>query len=346
METLENKKEFYSDNGPGVHPQIMEAIQAANVGHARPYGGDPYTASATLRFKEHFGDEAEIFFAFNGTAANVLSIASLTRAHHSVVCAKTSHIYIGECGAAERFTGCSMVPVPSVEGKIEVDGLAQLIPPPEDSHVSQARVLSITQPTELGTVYSLDEIRALADFAHERHMFLHLDGARLPNAAASLGIGFKQMTTDVGVDVVSFGGTKNGLLLGDAVVFCRQGLTDGMAHIHKQGLQQASKMRFLAVQFEALLHDDLWRQIAQHENAMARFLGQQIEAIPQVRLSHPIEANAVFAFMPPERIATLQEHYFFPVWEAATGEVRWMAGFDTTEEDVLDFVACIKRVVA
>ncbi len=346
MQTLENKKEFYSDNGPGIHPQIMAALQAANVGHARPYGADPYTASAMARFKEHFGESAEVFFAFNGTAANVLSIAGLTRAHNSVVCAVSSHIYRGECGAAERFTGCSMVPVPSVKGKIELEGLDKLIPPREESHVSQAKVLSITQPTELGTVYSLDEIAALADFAHQRQLLLHIDGARLPNAAASLGVGFKEMTTDVGVDVVSFGGTKNGLMLGDAVVFCRAGLTDGMAHIHKQGLQQASKMRFLAVQFEALLHNDLWRQIAQHENAMARLLGEKVAEIPQVRLSHPVEANAVFAFMPADRIAALQEDYYFPVWDAETGEVRWMAGFDTQEDDVLDFVECIKRAVS
>ena len=346
METLENKKEFYSDNGPGVHPQIMRAIEAANVGHARPYGGDPYTASATARFKEHFGEQAEVFFVFNGTAANVLSIAGLLRAHQSVVCAQTSHIYRGECGAAERFVGCSMVPVPAVGGKIQVDGLADLVPPGDDSHVSQPRMLSITQSTELGTVYSLEEIAALADFAHGRDMVLHLDGARLPNGAESLGVNFKQMTTDVGVDVVSFGGTKNGLLLGDAVVFCRRGLTDGFGHVQKQGLQQASKMRFLAVQFEALLRDDLWRQVAQHENAMARLLAQQVEAISGVELSQPVEANAVFAFMPREHIAALQEDYYFPIWDASTGEVRWMTAFDTTEEDVMDFAARIRRLVS
>ena len=340
----ENARGFGSDNHAGVHPQILQAMVRANTGHARSYGEDPYTAAATARFREHFGEEIEVFFVLNGTAANVLSLAGVTRSHHAVICAEESHLNTEECGAPEQFTGLKLLSVPDEEGKIAPAGIAERLRGVGNPHWIQPRVVSITQSTELGTVYSLEEIRAIAEFTHQHDMLLHMDGARLSNAAVNLGVELRETTVAAGVDVLSFGGTKNGLMLGEAVVFFERALAEDFQYVRKQGMQLASKMRFIAVQFEALLANDLWRQNAGHANRMARLLAEELERVPQVRITHPVQANAVFATLPKEYIPALQQEYFFYMWDENKNQVRWMTAFDTTEEDVRGLVACIEKI--
>jgi len=340
-----NPRGFGSDNHAGIHPEVLAAIAAANVGHVHSYGDDPYTEEAVVHFREHFGEEVEVFFAFNGTAANVLSLAGITRPHNAVICAESSHLHTDECGAPEKFTGCKLLTVPVEDGKLTLEAVAGSMPGRGDEHQVQPGVVSITQATELGTVYRPDEIRALADFAHGRGMRLHVDGARLVNAAAGLGVSLREITADVGVDVLSFGGTKNGLLLGEAVVFFDPELARDFRFVRKQGMQLASKMRFIAAQFTALLSEDLWLRNARHANEMARRLADRIEGIPQVEITQKVEANGVFAALSKEMIPKLQNEYFFYVWDEEKGEVRLMASFDTTEEDVDGFARLIEETL-
>jgi threonine aldolase len=296
------------------------------------------------KFREHFG-EVEVFFVFNGTAANSLSLLAMTKSYHAVLCTEAAHIYTDECGAPERFTGCKLIPIPDVNGKLTLESVEHHYHGIGDQHHVQPRVVSITQATEMGTVYQPQEIRALAGFAHAHNMFLHMDGARIANAAASLGQTLKQATADLGVDVLSFGGTKNGLMGAEAVVFLNPSLGDDFRFLRKQGMQLASKMRFLAVQFETILTGDLWLRSAQHANRMARLLEQEIRRIPQVRIVYPVEANGVFAQVPQHAIARLQERYFFYVWSEEEGVVRWMCSFDTTEDDIRQFAAYVAETV-
>src|ERR1700719_1585656 len=263
---------FASDNNAGVHPEILGAISRVNQGHVVAYGDDPYTRSAVKKFEEHFGPDIAVFFTFNGTGANVLSLQALTRSFHSVFCSDYAHIYTDECGAPEKHTGCKLIPLPHHDGKITMDSVRHAYHGIGDQHHVQARVISITQSTEMGTVYQPEEIQALAQFAHEHEMFLHVDGARIANAAVSLGQTLRQATRDLGGDVLSFGGTKNGALGAGAVVFFDKKLGSDFLYLRKQGMQLASKMRFIAVQFEALLTNDLWRRSAEHANRMARQL--------------------------------------------------------------------------
>ncbi len=337
-------RSFASDNNAGVHPEILQALASANQGHAVGYGDDAWTARAGTLFKQHFGD-VEVFFVFNGTAANVLSLTALTRPYHAVFCTEAAHIYNDECGAPEKFTGCKLIPLPDEGGKLTLEAVKRHYHGVGDQHHVQPRVISITQATEMGTVYQPQEIRALADFAHSHDMYLHLDGARIANAAAALGQNLRQATGDLGVDVLSFGGTKNGLMGAEAVVFFNRALCPDFQFLRKQGMQLASKMRFLAVQFEALLSGDLWLRSAQHANRMARLLEQEMRRIPQVKIVYPVEANGVFAKVPREAIARLQERYFFYVWNEQESVVRWMCSFDTTEDDVREFARFVAEVV-
>jgi threonine aldolase len=337
-------RSFASDNNAGVHSEVLQALAGANQGHVVGYGDDPFTASAVGKFREHFG-EVEVFFVFNGTAANSLSLLAMTKSYHAVLCTEAAHIYTDECGAPERFTGCKLIPIPDVNGKLTLESVEHHYHGIGDQHHVQPRVVSITQATEMGTVYQPQEIRALAGFAHAHNMFLHMDGARIANAAASLGQTLKQATADLGVDVLSFGGTKNGLMGAEAVVFLNPSLGDDFRFLRKQGMQLASKMRFLAVQFETILTGDLWLRSAQHANRMARLLEQEIRRIPQVRIVYPVEANGVFAQVPQHAIARLQERYFFYVWSEEEGVVRWMCSFDTTEDDIRQFAAYVAETV-
>ena len=347
MPQLLNKttRSFASDNNAGVHPEVLEAIARANQGHVVAYGDDPYTRSAVARFEEHFGEGIDVFYTFNGTGANVLGLQALNRPYHAVLCSEHAHIYTDECGAPEKHTGCKLIPLPNPDGKITLDAVRHAYHGIGDQHHVQARVISITQSTEMGTVYQAGEIQALARFAHEHEMFLHMDGARIANAAASLGQTLRQATRDLGADVLSFGGTKNGILGGEAVVFFNRKLSTDFLYLRKQGMQLASKMRFIAVQFEALLTDDLWRRSAQHANHMALLLEAELRRIPQVKIVWKVEANGVFAQIPRHAIQKIKDRYFFYMWIEEESIVRWMCSFDTTEEDVKEFAKVVAEAV-
>jgi threonine aldolase len=336
---------FASDNNAGVHPEILEAIGRANQGHVIAYGDDFYTRTALEKFEEHFGPDIAVFFTFNGTGANVLSLQALTRSFHSILCSDYAHIYTDECGAPEKHAGCKLIPLLHQNGKITLDSVRHAYHGIGDEHHSQPRVISITQATEMGTVYQPGEIQALANFAHEHDMFLHVDGARIANAAASLSQNLKEATGDLGVDVLSFGGTKNGILGGEAVVFFHSELSHDFLYLRKQSMQLASKMRFIAAQFEALLTDDLWRRSAEHANRMARLLEKEICRIPGVKIVWKVEANGVFAQIPRHAIDKIKQQYFFHTWIEEESIVRWMCSFDTTEEDIFSFAKVVAEAV-
>ena len=343
--TTSPRRSFASDNNAGIHPEIVEAIRAVNDGHVVAYGDDEVTARAVKLFKKHFGKHVEVFFVFGGTGANTLGIKAITEPYQAVVCAETAHINVDECGAPEKFTGCKLISLPTSDGKLRIEQLEPLLHVFGNEHHVQPRVVSISQATEMGTVYTKQELKAIANFAHANNMLLHVDGARLANAAASLDASLKQITADVGVDVLSFGGTKNGMIYGEAVVFFDPKLAHDFKFIRKQGMHLPSKMRFISAQFEALLSSDLWRRSAAHANRMAHLLASELEKVPQISLTQAVDANGVFAVIPKRFIPTLQKKYFFYVWNEAISEVRLMCSFDTTEEDIHDFVEVVRRVV-
>jgi len=332
---------FGSDNHAGVLPAVLDAIAAANVEHAHSYGDDPWTRRAEERFRAHFGEQAHAFLVFNGTAANVVGLRALLKPYEAVVCAQTAHLNVDECGAPEWNAGIKLLAVPTPDGKLTPDLVAPLLVRFGDEHAAQPRVISISQSTELGTVYTAAEIAALAELAHDQGLLLHVDGARLANAAAALGVELRALTTDAGVDALSFGGTKNGLLAGEAIVLLRPGLESAMPFLRKQSMQLASKMRFLAAQFETLLDGDAWRAPAAHANAMAARLADAVGGLPDVTITQPVEANAVFAIVPPAVAEHLRERFYFYTWDEARHEVRWMCAWDTTEADVDAFAAAL-----
>lgn len=342
---MNHSRSFASDNNAGVHPEVLKAIAEVNRGHTVAYGDDPYTDSAVRHFKRHFGQDIAVFFVFNGTAANCLSLRALTDSYHATICAEAAHINVDECGAPEKLTGSKLVPLPARDGKLTVAAVSAACHGIGDQHHVQPRVISITQATEVGTVYKPDEVRSLAQFAHERGMLLHVDGARIANAAASLDMPLREITGNLGVDVLSFGATKNGALGAEAVVFFDPQLAANFKFYRKQAMQLASKMRFLAAQFEALLKDDLWLRNARHSNLMAQRLERELEKTPEVRVVYRVEANGVFAQVPPHAIRKLQERYFFYVWNEDQAVVRWMCSWDTTEADVKDFAEFLRQVV-
>ena len=319
-----------SDNYAGIHPDILNAMTAANKGHAVAYGGDPYTAAAVACFREQFGEAIDVYFVFLGTAANVLSLQAATESYQSVICAETAHINVDECGAPERHTGCKLLTVPTPDGKLTCEGIGRHLHGFGFEHHAQPRVVSITQATELGTVYRTEEIRAIADQVHRHQMVLHMDGARLANAAVYLGTDLRTLTADCGVDILSFGGTKNGMMMGEAIVFFDTALARAFPYRRKQGMQLASKMHAL---FAAV-----W------EGAM--MFGGTLAEINEIHISQPVESNGVFARVPPNIIAPLQSVCPFYVWNEETSEVRWMTSFDTTEDDIRHFIAELKRILA
>jgi threonine aldolase len=341
---MSERRGFASDNHAGVHPEVIEAIVAANDGHAAAYGADPWTARAQERFREHFGPAARAFPVFNGTAANVLCLEALTHPWQAVACARTAHLNVDECGAPER-AGRKLVVVDTPDGRLTPELVAPVLTRIGDEHAVQPRLISIAQSTELGTVYPPDAVAALAEWAHAHGMLLHVDGARLCNAAAALGCSLRALTADAGVDAVSFGGTKNGLMGAEAVVLLGDDVGDGFKYRRKQSMQLASKMRYISAQLDALLSGDLWQRSAAHANAMARRLAAAVAGLEHVRLTQPVEANAVFAVLPPPVTERLQRSWPFYVWDEGTGEVRWMASWDTTEDEVDAFAADVRAAL-
>ena len=349
LETMSNRKKpsrsFASDNNAGVHPNILEAIAAANNGHVVAYGDDPYTERATAKFREHLGKDIDVYFVFGGTGANVLGLKAVTESYHAIICAETAHINVDECGAPEKFTGCKLLSVSTEDGKLTIDRIKHFLHGVGFEHHVQPRVISISQSTEMGTVYTPGEIEALSRFAHKNNMLLHMDGARIANAAVSLKRGLREITGALGVDILSFGGAKNGMMYGEAVVFFERSRSPDFKYIRKQGMHLPSKMRFISAQFEALFTDDLWRRNAEHANRMAQILVRELAAVPQVKITQKVEANGVFAIVPPKYVPVLQKWYFFYVWNEETSEVRFMTSFDTTEDDIREFVALVKKTV-
>jgi threonine aldolase len=338
-------RSFASDNNAGVHPQIMEAIAAANDGHVVAYGDDSYTARAVKLFRRELGKDAEVFFVFGGTGANVLGLKAATESYHAIICAQTAHINVDECGAPEKFTGCKLIAIASADGKITVDQIKPLLHEVGFEHHVQPRVISVSQATEMGTVYTPRELQTLADFAHDHDMLLHVDGARIANAAASLNVKLKALTRDAGVDILSFGGAKNGMMYGEAVVFFNRALAKDFKYTRKQGTHLPSKMRFISAQFEALLSNDLWRDNATHANRMAQVLARELALVPRITITQKVESNGVFAIVPKRYVPLLQQQYFFYVWNEEISEVRLMTSFDTTEEDIATFVGLVKKIV-
>ena len=338
-----NKRGFASDNNSGVHPQILKAIENVNRGHAIAYGDDPYTEEAIKLLKRIFGEDSGVFFVFIGTAANTLGLDAITYPYNSIICAETAHIHVDECGAPEKFTGCKLLPAETADGQLTIDAIRKHMHGFGFEHHAQPRVISITQATEMGTVYTVDEIKEITGYAHEHGLLVHMDGARISNAAVSLNREFKEFTADAGVDVLSFGGTKNGMMYGEAVVFFNKDLASDFKYRRKQGMQLASKMRYISAQFLAFLKDDLWKRNAEHANQMAKLLEKEVSVIPGIEITQKVEANGVFAIIPGELIPVLQQEYFFYVWNEEKSEVRWMTSFDTTEEDIYGFVNLLRK---
>lgn len=339
------KKSLASDNYSGVHPTIMEAIISANTGHVSSYGHDEYSEKAVELFRQHFGQHVEVYFVFLGTAANVLSISSAIKPYEAVLCTELAHINTDECGAPERFGGFKLLSIPTANGKFEVDKARRYLSNLGFEHNVQPKLISISQTTELGTVYSVDEIREIANFAHSNGMYLHVDGARLSNAAAALGLPFREFTTDLGVDVISFGGTKNGMMLGEAIIFNNTDLAHGFRYLRKQSMQLASKMRFISAQFIAYLTNNHCLSTAMHANQMAAYLRQRLEAFPQVRITQSVDANAVFAIIPKEINEALLDCSFFYFWNEEANEARWMTSWDTTKDDIDRFIETLDRAL-
>lgn len=337
-------KAFASDNYSGVHPEVMEALVRANTEHMGSYGSDEVTARAKKLFQKNFGEDAEVLFVYNGTGANVVGLSLLTKSFNSIICSDLAHINVDESTAPEKLLGCKLVDVPSVHGKITPEQVEQKIIRVGDQHHPQPKVISISQTTEYATVYSIEEIKALSTIARKHNLYLHMDGSRISNAAVSLGQDFRTFTRDAGVDVLSFGGTKNGMMFGEAVVIFNHQLASDAYYLRKQGMQLHSKMRFISAQFEALLTDDLWKRNATHSNAMAKRLEMGLLGIPGVHITQSVDANGVFAILPKAITEALQQEMFFYVWNEQTNEVRLMCSFDTKIGEIDRFVAKLKEL--
>jgi threonine aldolase len=339
------QKTFASDNNSGAHPKILEAIQKINKGHCRGYGHDPYSEKVRQKLIDYFGGDCEVLLVGNGTAANVIALSGVLQPWQSVICSNIAHLHLDECGAPERFLGSKVYVLPHCHGKIKPEDCAPLLNQEPEEHRSQPKVISITQPTEYGTLYTEEEVVALANFAHKNGLYLHIDGARIANAAAAMGKSLKAITRDLGADLLSLGGTKNGLLFGEAILFFDRQLASAAKYLRKQAMHLFSKHRFLAAQFDAYFENDLWLSLAQNANAMAQLLAEKLKNLPEIQITRPVQTNAVFARIPRELIAPLQEKYFFYEWDSAQNEVRWMCSFDTTPEDIEGFIKSIHQIL-
>lgn len=330
-------RSFASDNNSGVHPAVMDAIEAANRDHAAGYGDDPWTREAVRLFKQQFGEDAAPFFVFNGTGANAVALQAVTRPYNSILCAETAHIHVDECGAPGKMTGCALDAIPTPDGKLTPELLRPRLRHFGVCHHSQPKAVYISEVSELGTVYTVEEVRALAALLHEHGMYLHMDGARLANACAFLGCSMRELTVDAGVDILSFGGTKNGMMMGEAVVAFRPEPAAELAYIRKQSAQLASKLRFLSAQFIPYLKGDLWLENARHANRCAARLAEILGRYSEVRFTQRVETNQLFFTLPEEPLRRLQERYFFYMWDEAANEARLVTSWDTTEADLLAF---------
>jgi len=338
-------KSFASDNYSGVHPEILKAINHVNNEHQTAYGYDEYTAEAVNVFKEIFGNNVSVFFVFTGTAANVLSIKASIPSYKSVICSSVAHINVDETGAPENFTGSKIISIETNNGKLKPKDIEPYLLRKNDEHFAYPGLISITQSTELGTVYSIEEIKELSELAHKNNILLHMDGARIHNAAVSLNADFKEFTSDAGVDILSFGGAKNGLMFGEAVVVFNNKLAGDFKFIRKQAMQLSSKMRFLSIQFTTLLKTNLWKTNAEHSNKLAKYFEQKLKNIPQVEITQKVQANGLFVKIPKEIIKKMQEYYFFYIWDETNNIVRLMMSFDNTFEEIDDFVAKLKKLL-
>lgn len=335
-------RSFASDNNSGVHPLVMEALNRANADHALGYGDDKWTEEALKKIKETFGTDCEPLFVFNGTGSNVVALQLTTRPYHSIFCAETAHIYVDECGSPVKMTGCQIRPVATKDGKLIPELMKPYLHGFGDQHHSQPKAVYISQCTELGTIYTPEELRCLTGFAHQHGMYVHMDGARIANACAALHLSLKELTVDCGIDVLSFGGTKNGLMMGECVIVFNKDLLSGARFVRKQSAQLASKMRYLSCQFTAYLTGDLWLKNASHANAMAARLCEELNELPGVSFTQKPESNQLFLIMPRPVIARLLQSYFFYFWNEDENEIRLVTSFDTTEEDVEQFIRLLK----
>ncbi len=336
-------KSFASDNNAPVHKAVIRAMMEVNQGDAIGYGDDLHTLQAEQTIKELFGKDVRVYFMLTGTGANVAALSHITRPYHAILCSDKAHLENDECGAPEKYTGCKVHCIASDDGKIDPDQLTPYLKSVGFPHHAQPKVISITQSTEMGTVYRPEEVRAIAHFAHEHDLYVHMDGARIANAAASLDASLVEMTRFSGVDVLSFGATKNGAMTAEAVIFFNRELARDFEYTRKQSMQLMSKMRYVSAQFHAMHSGNLWLENARHANAMARLLADKVRDIPGIRITQKVETNAVFAVLPPEAIEKLQRRYFFYTWDAANNEVRWMTAYNTTEKDIEQFVSAIRE---
>lgn len=335
---------FASENFAGVHPAMMEALANANTGAAPSYGNDAYTAEAVAAIKNAFGDNVDVYFTFNGTGANNFGIGAVAERYHSVFCSDVAHLYVDESTAPESFIGCRLYPVLSENGKIIPGELQQAIKRSGDIHHPQPGVVSITQPTEYGTVYTAAELKVIKEICQQNQLLLHVDGARYFNAADALGLSLKTMTTDIGIDILTLGGTKAGMMFGEAVLFFSQETTPRRRYHLKRSMQLASKNRFIAAQFTAMLKDGIWQKIAAHTNGLAKMLAERLPVIPGVKLSRPVETNVVFLNMPPQLHQKLQPDVSFYYWDELREEARLVFSFDNTVDEVETFLRLLTAV--
>lgn len=335
-------RSFASDNNSGVHPQVMQALSKANKDHALGYGDDSWTEEAICKIRETFTPDCEPLFVFNGTGSNVVALQLMTRPYHSIVCAETAHIYVDECGSPVKMTGCQIRPVATPDGKLTPELIAPYLHSFGDQHHSQPAAIYLSQCTELGTIYTPEELKAITTLAHRYGMRVHMDGARIANACAALNLSLKAMTVDCGIDVLSFGGTKNGLMMGECVIVFDESLKAEARFVRKQSAQLASKMRYLSCQFTAYLTGDLWLKNATHANAMAHKLYEALSRYPDVRFIQKAESNQLFLTMPRPIIDRMLQSYFFYFWNEAADEIRLVTSFDTTEQDMEEFISLLQ----
>ncbi len=337
---------FGSDNHSGVHPDVINAIQEANKGYCFGYGDDPLTEAVKSEIRSLFGGDCDVWLVMTGTGANVISLQALMHSFHAVICANSSHINVDECGAVQKFTQARLLVVNTPDGKLSPALVEPLMHGRGDQHHSQKRILSVTQSTEYGTLYTVSELQDLAAFAHQHGMYLHIDGARLANAAAALSVSLQAMTKDIGADIVSFGGTKNGMMFGEAIVSFIPDQTQNIIFFRKQCTQLYSKMRYISAQYKAYLDKDLWLDNAIHANKMAQLLADGLRELDGVSVTQNVRVNAVFVIFPPEVNKVLQDKYMYYTWDEASGEIRLMCTFETTEDDICDFISDTKILLA
>ena len=339
-------RSFASDNNSSVDPDILKGLEIINKNHAIGYGDDPYTEEAIKVIKEIFSADVQPFFLLTGTGTNVLALAQLLKPYEAVICAETAHINVDETGAPEHFCGCKLITVKTTDGKLNPDLIKPYLHLIGDRHHSQPKVVSISNATEVGTVYNTKELKALSEFCHENGLFLYCDGARLANAAVYLGVSLKEITVDSSVDVFSLGGAKNGLLLGEVLIFSNKKLTSNFEFLQKNGLQLPSKMRYISSQFLIYLKEQIYKRNADHSNRMAKLLSDKIKEIKSIEIVYPVQANSVFVKLEKKHISRLLEKHFFYIWDEQQDIVRWMTSFDTTKEDIDNFVESIKKVLS